>query len=83
MKSQAIFDAINQSQDNSPLRRWMLREKSHVLHWSFADALSALLVLAWRDADDAEELENDLFYAQQQIASALRAVQEETAEEVE
>lgn len=79
MKSQAVFDAINQSQDNSPLRRWMLREKSHVLHWSFADALSALLVLAWRDADDADSLESDLFYAQQQIAAALRAVQKEAA----
>lgn len=77
MKSQSIFDAINESQDNRPLRRWMLREQTHVLHWSFTDALNALLVFAWRDADDAESLERDLSYAQQQIAAALQAVQRE------
>lgn len=74
-----ILSAINKSQDGEALVVWMQRNHAVLedLKWGFTDALNALLVLAYRQSEDADGLENDLHYAMRQVQEALRAVQHE------
>lgn len=74
-----VFAAINRSQDNEPLAKWLTRHRIVMddLRWSWSDALNALLVLSYQEADDPDELESHLHYAKRQIEDALAAVQRE------
>lgn len=78
MHKQDIFDAINQSQDGSPLRKFLLAQSkwddNPINDWSFTDALNCLLFRAWREAGDSGELLSHLRYATEQLRLAAEAV---------
>jgi hypothetical protein len=80
-----ILGAISRSQDGSALALWQWRNDLLLAwlvqdqRWRFTEALNALLVLAYSQAADTDELENDLHYAKRQIEEALAAVQREVS----
>lgn len=81
MRDQAMFDAINESQDGRPLRRFILDNEG--VGWellSVTEALNALLVLAWRQAADAEQLATHLSYVYRELRQARNAVEKETTD---
>lgn len=79
MNSQTIFDAINESQDGRPLRRWLLENPDSDTRMS--DAINALLVAAYRESDTADDLLSALSYAASQVRAAVTAVRDSTHDE--
>ena len=79
MQNSNVFNAINESQDGKSLHSWVSRNQAQLddLHWDFFDALSATIVLAYREASDSDDLESELSYCLSQLEEALGAVKRE------
>lgn len=69
-----LFDAINASQDNSPLKRYLDRNIGDVP--CVGDAVSALVCAALVHGETAEDVCTHLMYAEHEIKEARRAAQE-------
>jgi hypothetical protein len=73
MVTEKLFDAINDSQDGKPLRKFFReRQEDEVL--MVGDAVSALIVSCIVESVDAEELYSKLGYALAEIQNARRVV---------
>lgn len=73
MKSE-LFEAINKSQDGSPLRRYLDRNIGEVP--CVGDAVSALVCAALLHGETADDVCSHLMYAEHEIKEARRAAQQ-------
>jgi hypothetical protein len=74
MKSE-LFDLINESQDGSPLRRYLDRNVGEI-PTNIGDAISALVCAALASGETADEVGQHLRYAEHEIKNARRAAEE-------
>lgn len=72
MISESMFDAINDSQDGKPLRKFC-RDRQEDDVPCVADAISAVIVAAIVSAVDVDELLTHLDYAAREIQNARNA----------
>jgi hypothetical protein len=72
MHDYAVFDALNRSQDGLPLGRRLGGHSLATRDWS--ESLNSLLIGAYEQASDAEELLSHLRYCVRELQSAVDAV---------
>jgi hypothetical protein len=69
-----VFDALNDSQDGSPLGRRLGGHRATRTAWD--DSLSDVLIGAYEDASDRQELLAHLRYCVRELQAAVDAVRQ-------
>jgi hypothetical protein len=72
-----IFDALDESQDNNPLTKYM-RQRAETMLGEYelpvTDCLNELIVRCWELAEDPTDSYNDLRYAARELNRAADAL---------
>lgn len=83
--SGAMFDAVNQSQDNSPLRSYAIRRAETMLseyELHVGDCVSETIYRCFESAADWEEVLTHLQYAAHELTKAAMSARRSLLEEV-
>ena len=70
-----LFDAVNQSQDNLPLTKYLRRRAVGEYDLPVGECINETICQSFARAEDGEELLDHLRYAARELANAAKAVE--------